>query len=111
MVSRWDNPARGRVRLGQVALFVQVGHDVSDGGGAKILAKTARNCPGCNGFARLDVRLHDGMQDREMPILGRGLSIHCSRDNTLPNKDILGPSSQVSKEMGLWRMFQPTLLQ
>ena len=69
--------------LREVPLFVEVGHDISDRRRTQILTQSARNCFRCNGFPGLDVRLHDGMQDRKMPDLGRGLSIHDNRDNTL----------------------------
>ena len=53
--------------LGEIAFLVQIRHDISNRSGTQILAGPARNCPGCNGFARFDIRLHDRMQDLEMP--------------------------------------------
>src|ERR1035438_2218215 len=55
--------AGGGVGLGEIAFVAQVGHDVSDGGGAEVILAASRDSTRGYWFAVLDVRLNDRMQD------------------------------------------------
>ena len=65
-LGRWD-PAGGSVRLIEVAVIGQLGHDVADRGRTQAVLAAPGDGTRRHGLARLDVNLHQRVQHLEGP--------------------------------------------
>ena len=61
------NAAGGGVRLREVAVIGQIGHDVSDSRGAERKMAQASKCPRSNRFAGFDMGADNLVKDRPLP--------------------------------------------